>query len=76
MNEELQSMNDELHYSNEALRERQEEVDRLNRFMTSVLGSMDAGVAVVDADMQVLAWNTRAEDLWGVRDRRGRRAST
>jgi two-component system CheB/CheR fusion protein len=67
MNEELQSMNDELQFSNDALRDRQEEVDRLNRFMTSVLSSMNAGVAVVDGDMRVLAWNTRAEDLWGVR---------
>ncbi|MFS0885406.1 CheR family methyltransferase [Aeromicrobium sp. 179-A 4D2 NHS] len=67
MNEELQSMNDELQFSNEALRERQDEVERLNRFMAAVLGSMNSGVAVVDADMQILAWNTRAEDLWGVR---------
>jgi two-component system CheB/CheR fusion protein len=67
MNEELQSMNDELQFSNEALRDRQDEVERLNRFMASVLGSMNSGVAVVDADMQILAWNSRAEDLWGVR---------
>jgi two-component system CheB/CheR fusion protein len=67
MNEELQSMNDELQYSNDALRDRQDEVERLNRFMTSVLGSMNSGVVVVDSDMQILAWNTRAEDLWGVR---------
>ena len=67
MNEELQSMNDELQFSNEALRDRQDEVERLNRFMTAVLGSMNSGVAVVDADMQILAWNSRAEDLWGVR---------
>ncbi len=67
MNEELQSMNDELQFSNEALRDRQDEVERLNRFMTAVLGSMNCGVVVVDADMQILAWNTRAEDLWGVR---------
>ncbi|MDN4162891.1 CheR family methyltransferase [Nocardioides abyssi] len=67
MNEELQAMNDELQVSNETLRDRQEEVDRLNRFMSAVLGSMNAGVAVVDADLQVLAWNSRAEDLWGVR---------
>ena len=67
MNEELQSMNDELQYSNEALREGQDEVQRLNRFMAAVLGSMNSGIAVVDADMQVLAWNSRAEDLWGVR---------
>jgi two-component system CheB/CheR fusion protein len=67
MNEELQSMNDELQFSNEALRDRQEEVDRLNAFMSSVLGSMNAGVAVVDPDVRLLAWNARAEDLWGVR---------
>jgi two-component system, chemotaxis family, CheB/CheR fusion protein len=28
---------------------------------------MNSGVAVVDTDMQILAWNSRAEDLWGVR---------
>ena len=60
-------MNDELHFSNEALRDRQDEVDRLNKFMTSVLGSMNSGVAVVDSDMKILAWNAKAEDLWGVR---------
>ena len=60
-------MNDELQFSNDALRDRQDEVDRLNQFMSSVLGSMAAGVAVVDSDMRVMAWNARAEDLWGVR---------
>lgn len=60
-------MNDELHYSNQALRERQEEVDRLNQFMTSVLSSMSSGIVVVDSDMTVLAWNSVAEDLWGIR---------
>jgi two-component system CheB/CheR fusion protein len=67
MNEELQSMNDELHFSNQALRERQDEVDRLHQFTTSVLGSMNSGVVVVDSDMTVLAWNSMAEDLWGIR---------
>ena len=67
MNEELQSMNDELQFSNEALRDRQDEVERLNRFMAAVLGSMNSGVVVVDGDMRILAWNSRAEDLWGVR---------
>ncbi len=67
MNEELQSINDELHLSNEALREGQDEVQRVNRFMAAVLGSMDSGVAVVDGDLRILAWNSRAEDLWGVR---------
>jgi two-component system, chemotaxis family, CheB/CheR fusion protein len=68
MNEELQSMNDELQGSNSALRDHQEEVDRLNRFMGSVLGSMSSGVAVVDAELRVMAWNARAEDLWGLRN--------
>jgi two-component system CheB/CheR fusion protein len=35
--------------------------------MGAVLGSMNSGVAVVDGDMEILAWNSRAEDLWGVR---------
>jgi len=67
MNEELQSMNDELQLGNEALRERQDEVDQLNAFMSAVLGGMNAGVAVVDPEGRLLAWNARAEDLWGVR---------
>jgi len=67
MNEELQSMNDELQLTNDALRERQGELDRLSQFTASVLGSMSTGVAVVDADLRVLAWNATAEDLWGVR---------
>jgi len=67
MNEELQSMNDELQFSNTALRDRQDEIERLNQFMTSVLGSMNSGIVVVGSDLQVKAWNTRAEQLWGVR---------
>ncbi|HET8559042.1 MAG TPA: CheR family methyltransferase [Marmoricola sp.] len=67
MNEELQSMNDELHVSNEVLRERQDEVDHLNCFMSAVLGSMSAGVVVVDRDLIITAWNSKAEDMWGVR---------
>ena len=67
MNEELQSMNDELHVTNEELRTTTDEVGALNRFMAGVLGSFRAGVVVVDADLRILAWNSRAEDLWGVR---------
>ena len=67
MNEELQSMNDELHFSNDQLRDRQAEVDDLNVFMEAVLAGLRAGVAVVDRELKVMAWNTRAEDLWGVR---------
>ncbi|HEX6513996.1 MAG TPA: CheR family methyltransferase [Nocardioidaceae bacterium] len=67
MNEELQSLNDELNVTNETLRERQEEVDHLNGFMVSVLGGLTAGIVVVDNELAILAWNAKAEDLWGVR---------
>jgi two-component system CheB/CheR fusion protein len=60
-------MNDELQFTNDALRDHQDEVDRVNKFMTSVLSSMNSGVAVVGTDLQILAWNARAEDLWGIR---------
>jgi two-component system CheB/CheR fusion protein len=74
MNEELQSMNDELHTSNEVQREQQEHYYRLNRFMSAVLGSLNAGVTAVDESLRVLAWNAKAEDLWGIRtdEARGR----
>ena len=61
-------MNDELHTTNEELRTSTDEVGALNRFMAGVLGSFRAGVVVVDADLRVLAWNSAAEDLWGVRE--------
>jgi two-component system, chemotaxis family, CheB/CheR fusion protein len=67
MNEELQSMNDELHISNSTLQERTDEVQSLNAFMAGVLSSLPAGIAVVDADLRVMAWNDPAGDLWGVR---------
>ncbi len=68
MNEELQSMNDELHATNEELRSSAGEVAALNQFMAGVLGSFRAGVVVVDTDLRVLAWNTAAEELWGMRE--------
>ena len=67
MNEELQSMNDELNVSNETQREQQDHFYRLNRFMSAVLSSMNAGVVAVDRDLRVLAWNAKSEDLWGIR---------
>ena len=67
MNEELQSMNDELQSSNEDLRERTAQVDQLNRFMEAVFTGLRAGVTVIDRNLRVQVWNSRAEDLWGVR---------
>jgi two-component system CheB/CheR fusion protein len=35
--------------------------------MTEILGSVSAGVVVLDADLRVQIWNARAYDLWGLR---------
>jgi two-component system CheB/CheR fusion protein len=67
MNEELQSTNEELQTVNEELRTRSEELNHLNAFFESVLASLSAGAVVVNQDMNVLMWNHRAQDLWGLR---------
>lgn len=68
MNEELQSMNDELTVTNEELRLRTLEVSQLNDFTETVLAGLRAGVAVVDRDLRVIAWNNEAAELWGIRE--------
>jgi two-component system, chemotaxis family, CheB/CheR fusion protein len=67
MNEELQSTNEELHTMNDELRMRGDQLNSANAFLHSVLASMQVGVAVVDRELRVLAWNQRAADLWGLR---------
>ena len=67
MNEELQSTNEELQTVNEELRTRTEEMNQLNGFFESVLTSMRAAAVVVNQNLNVLVWNRRAEDLWGLR---------
>ena len=67
MNEELQSTNEELQTVNEELRTRSEELNHVNAFFESVLASLSAGAVVVNHDMNVLMWNHRAQDLWGLR---------
>jgi two-component system, chemotaxis family, CheB/CheR fusion protein len=67
MNEELQSTNEELETINEELRRRSTELNQANLFLHSILVSLREGVIVVDADLHVLAWNARSEDLWGLR---------
>ena len=66
-NEELESGNEELQAVNEQLRSRSAELDQAHAFLTGVLASIGAGVVVLDADLRVRSWNTRAEDLWGLR---------
>jgi two-component system CheB/CheR fusion protein len=67
MNEELQSTNEELQTMNEELRERSEDLNRANSFFDSILTGVRSGVVVLDREFHVLAWNYRAEDLWGLR---------
>jgi two-component system, chemotaxis family, CheB/CheR fusion protein len=72
MNEELQSVNEELQGTNDEIRARSEEVNDLNGFLESILTSLRAAVVVVDADLKVLVWNERAEDMWGLREEEAR----
>ncbi len=67
MNEELQSTNEELETINNELRERSTELDELNVFLQCILGSLRSAVVVLGPEMEVRAWNRRAEDLWGLR---------
>jgi two-component system CheB/CheR fusion protein len=66
MNEELQSTNEELETTNDELQLRTDESNRTNAFLNAVLGGLRAGVAVLDRNFGVLAWNRQAEHLWGV----------
>ncbi|HEY7293315.1 MAG TPA: CheR family methyltransferase [Vicinamibacterales bacterium] len=67
MNEELQSTNEELQTINEELRERSDDLNRANGLLESILTGVRSGVVVLDRELHVLAWNHRAEDLWGLR---------
>ncbi|HYR37428.1 MAG TPA: CheR family methyltransferase [Burkholderiales bacterium] len=67
MNEELQSTNEELQTVNDQLRQRTEESNQLNAFLESVLTGLRSAAIVVNQDLNVLMWNPRAADLWGLR---------
>ncbi len=67
MNEELQSTNEELATINEELRQRTDELNQTNAFLQSILGSLHSGVVVLDAKQNIVSWNQKAEDLWGLR---------
>jgi two-component system, chemotaxis family, CheB/CheR fusion protein len=66
MNEELQSTNEELQTMNEELRLRGDDLKHVNGFLNAILGGMRSGIAVLDRDLKVEAWNHKMEDLWGV----------
>ncbi len=66
-NEELETMNEELQSANEELRQNTDELNRTNSFLESVFASIHKGVAALDNNGMILAWNREAEDLWGLR---------
>ena len=49
------------------MRTRTLELNEVNAFLETILGSMGAAVAVLDGRQAVQIWNGNAEDLWGVR---------
>ncbi len=67
MNEELQATNEELETMNDELSQRTEDSNIANAFLNSILASLQSGVIVVDQKLNLLLWNKRAEDLWGLR---------
>ena len=68
MNEELQSTNEELRTLNEQLQQRSDELNQVNSYLESILISLRAASAVLDRNLHIKVWSTKAEDLWGVRD--------
>ncbi|HEY6363977.1 MAG TPA: PAS domain-containing protein, partial [Candidatus Binatia bacterium] len=68
MNEELQSTNEELQTVNEELRQRTDEINHVNAFLQSVVGSLTSGAVVLNQNLNILVWNHKAEDLWGLRE--------
>lgn len=67
MNEELQLANEELQTINDEIRQRGEDLNDANAFLARILGSLAAGVVVLDRDLRVVSWNRTAENLWGLR---------
>jgi two-component system CheB/CheR fusion protein len=67
MNEELQATNDELQTINDQLQDRTTDLDKINAFLEAILASLNAGVTVLDKDLQVQLWSRQAEELWGLR---------
>ncbi len=43
------------------------ELNHANAFLQSVFRSLHTGVVVLDARQNIISWNHRAEDLWGLR---------
>jgi two-component system CheB/CheR fusion protein len=64
--EELQAANTELATLNAELESRTAELNRLDAFHRGLLDRLEHGLAVLDREGIVLAWNQAAEQMWGL----------
>jgi two-component system CheB/CheR fusion protein len=67
MNEQLQSSDEEMQEGTVELRGRTDEVNQANAFLGSILSSLHHVAVVLDREFNILMWNERASDLWGLR---------
>jgi two-component system CheB/CheR fusion protein len=65
--DELQATNAELGALNTQLEQRGVELRRLDAFHKSVVNSLESALVVLDAELNVVTWNGRAAELWGLR---------
>lgn len=64
-NSDLQEMNRELQSANRALRQGRSDLVRTKAILESMLTSIRFAAIAVDEQLRVLAWNSRAAELWG-----------
>ncbi len=67
MNEELQSINEQLRAANDESRQHAKDLNRVNEFLQSIMTSVHFGMMVLDENLVVQLWNSRAQDMWGLR---------
>jgi two-component system CheB/CheR fusion protein len=67
MNEELQSTNEELQTLNDELRRRGDDLQSANGFLETILATLRTPVIVIDRELRVKAWNSCAQEMWGLR---------
>jgi two-component system, chemotaxis family, CheB/CheR fusion protein len=66
-NEELCASNEQLQVANQELRSSAEAANEYLLYAESVLGSINAGIVVLDSRLDVLSWNRWSENVWGLR---------
>lgn len=68
MNEELQSTNEELETMNNELRSMSSALTTSNKFLASILTCIDSSIIVVNRDYEIVLWNDKSFELWGLRE--------